>query len=98
MFWKKKNKTNKNKTSGKPAKKSCVGSKESQSLAGDALRAQALANARTARNNIGEDAINKFAEMMEQKENSTLGRAKRKIQAADSDRVLDELKWMLDDR
>ena len=43
--------------------------KHSQGKTGDALRAQALANARTARENLGDDTIQKLAEIMKKKEN-----------------------------
>ncbi len=96
MFWGKKNKSK----SDKRNNKSCVGKKDGsgQSLAGDALRAQALANARAARERIGDETIQKIAEAMAKKENSPMEKAKRQLESADTDRVLGELKWMLDNK
>ncbi|MGB0720523.1 MAG: hypothetical protein ACPGRX_08615 [Bdellovibrionales bacterium] len=73
-----------------------TGRTNSQSLAGDALRAQALANARAARQHIGEDVLDKIAAAMTAKQQSAMEQAKRKLQSADPDRLLDELKFMLD--
>ena len=102
MFWNKKHKTNKHKKGKNRKAKSeeCTLSKnkQSQSLAGDALRAQALANAKQARENLGEDTIKKIADIMAKKQNSPVEQAKRSIQNADSKRVTDEILFMLDDK
>ena len=103
-FGTKKNKKNKTDKQKKPKKlrASCEGvtNKESdgQSLAGDALRAQALANARKAREHIGEDTIQKIAAAMAKKENNPMAQAQAQLQNADSDRVADEILFMLDDK
>lgn len=100
MFWGNKDKK-KNKKTDKRAKKDmagCVGSKSGQSSESEKIRAQALANLRGARENLGNDTIEKIAEMIKAKENSAIERAKRDIQNADPDKVLEELKWMLDNR
>lgn len=62
------------------------------------IRAEALANARKARETIGEDTIQKIAEAMRKKQNNPVEIAKAKIAAANPDRVLDELKWMLESK
>lgn len=106
MFWsknKKSQKGTKNKTSDKRGAKNgkvgCVGSNtDGQSLAGDALRAQALANLSAARANIGEETLDRIAAAMTKKQQSAMERAKRDIAGADVDKVLDELKFMLDSR
>ena len=96
---KKKNKTDKQKKP-KKLRASCEGSKkesDGQSLAGDALRAQALANAQKAREHIGEETIQKIAAAMAKKENNPMAKAKAQIANADSDRVADEILFLLDD-
>jgi hypothetical protein len=99
MFWNKNKKTDKR----KKAKDLQNGSKEwmkkqhCQSLAGDELLAQALANARQARENLGEDTIQRIAEIMAKKQNSPMERAKAKIAAADQRRIEDSIRDMLDE-
>ena len=71
MFWNKPNKDKRKKTSdlqrcSKEGNNN--NNKHSQGKTGDALRAQALANARTARENLGDDTIQKLAEIMKKKE------------------------------
>ena len=68
---------------------------KSQGLAGDDLRAQALANAKMARENIGEDVLDRIAEAMTKKQQSATEQAKAQINNADPDKVLDELLFML---
>lgn len=70
----------------------------SQSLAGDALRAQALANAKMARDAIGEDTLERIAAAMAKKQNSATEQAKSKIQEADAERVASEILSMLETR
>lgn len=71
---------------------------EGQSLAGDALRAQALANARAAREAIGEDTVQKMAEIIARKENNPFEKAIKQLENADADRVADEILYMLDEK
>lgn len=103
MFWNKKKNTDKHKKS-KSSKAGSVEGKlnnknsNGQGLAGDALRAQALANARAARENLGDDTIQKIAEIMGKKENSAMEQAKRRIQSTDKNRVADGILDMLDER
>ncbi len=62
-----------------------------------AIREEALANARAARENIGEDTLQKIAEHLSRKENSPFSQAKNRIQAMDKDHVADNLRVMLDE-
>ncbi|NCT41329.1 MAG: hypothetical protein GW778_06690 [Alphaproteobacteria bacterium] len=101
MFWNKDKKSQKgNKTTDKRAKAGCVGSNKNggHGLQGDALRAQAMANVRSARAHIGEETLDRIAAAMTKKQQSATEIAKRQIQGADVDKVLDELKWMLDSK
>ena len=61
------------------------------------IREEALANARKAREHIGEDTIQKIAAAMAKKENNPMAIAKKQLQNADSDRVVDEILYMLDE-
>ncbi len=88
MFWGKKDSDPKK----KPAKGK-VSAKDSE-----ALRAQAMENVRAARENIGEDTLDRIAAAMTKKQQSATEQAKARIKEADPDRVLDELKWMLEDK
>lgn len=103
MFWSKKNsktgkekeqqQTGKDSTAGQEKKKSEeVGTSNSQRL-----REEALANARKAREAMGDEAIQKIAAAIRKKQQSESEQAKEKIAKVDPDRVLDELKWMLED-
>ncbi len=61
----------------------------------DELRTQAIATAKAARENLGEETIQRFAEMMRQKQNSATERAKAEIIASDAQRVAAELLYMI---
>ena len=69
-----------------------------QSLAGDALRAQALANARAAKAALGDETVRKMAEAISRKENNPFEKAIKQLENADADRVCDEILYMLDDK
>ena len=89
MFWPSKKRAKKK--AEKAAKKKAEHSKK--------IREEAMANVSAARAHIGEDTLDRIAEIMEQKKkNSAMEKAKAQIQEADPDKVLDELKWMLDNR
>ena len=99
----KKSKTDKrqkkpNKAQASCAKGECTGKahkgKKSES---QRIREEALANARAAREAIGEETIQKIAAAMAKKENSPMAIAKRQLENADSERVADEIFYMLDD-
>ena len=72
-------------------------SKGSQSNSAGDIRAQALANARAAREKIGEDTIQQIAEIISKKENNPFEQAKRKLETADTDRITDEIMFLLDE-
>jgi hypothetical protein len=82
-----------------PAKGAVAGGqgkdKGSQGLTGEALRAQALANAKAARIAIGEETLDKIAAAMTKKQQSATEQAKRKIQNADAERVALEILAMI---
>jgi len=66
------------------------------------LQKQAIANMRKARAEIGDENIQRMAAALKRMENpqepqTEGGRAREKIKKMDSDRVADELKWMLED-
>ncbi|GJL85781.1 MAG: hypothetical protein DHS20C02_15560 [Micavibrio sp.] len=79
--------------------------KELQAIEGDRegtsksqrIREEALANARAARAQIGEDTLDKIAAAMTKKQQSATEQAKAQIKAADSDRVVDEILAMIDE-
>ncbi|MEZ5815402.1 MAG: hypothetical protein R3E13_11895 [Alphaproteobacteria bacterium] len=103
-FGQKKNKTDKRSTKPKKLQVGCnegckkLSTSDGQSLAGDALRAQALANARKAREALGEETVQKIADAIAKKENNPFEQAKRQLENVDSDRVADEILAMLDDK
>lgn len=105
MFWSKKNKTGNKKDkrgkqkSGKPvSRKNSVGKEKGHGQSREEIHAQAMANFSAAREQIGEETLNRIAAAMNKKQQSAMERAKRDIQGADVDKVLDELKWMLDNK
>ncbi|MCF8495633.1 MAG: hypothetical protein K9G62_03090, partial [Alphaproteobacteria bacterium] len=86
MFWSRK----------APAKKSEP--KKTAPPSSAEIRAQALANARAAREALGEDTIQRIAASLSQKKNSPLEQAKARLQKLDKDRVAEEILIMLDDK
>ena len=98
MFWSNKNK--KSDKQKKPSKNGLQGDSgvHHQSSKSQRIRQEALANARTARAEIGEEALDKIAAMMTKKQQSEIERAKQKIAEADAHRVLDEIMLMMDDK
>ena len=61
----------------------------------DEILAQATKNVAEAREQIGEDTLDKIRRKLMEKENSALERAKRKIKAMDDDKVRDNISfWM----
>lgn len=63
-----------------------------------ALRNQAMKNARKAREAIGEEALQKVAAIMADKNKQAAARAKAEIEAMDKARIADHLKSLLDDK
>jgi len=105
MFWSKNSKTNKKTDKRKRHqkerngnKKSSVGKDIGHGSSREEIQAQAMANVRAARAHIGEDTLDKIAAAMTKKQQSAMEKAKRDIAGADVDKVLDELKFMLDTR
>lgn len=105
MFWgkdkKSKDKTPKKQTDKRGSKKSkagCVGKNKGRGQTREAIHAEAMANFSTARQNIGEDTLDRIAAAMARKEDSAMERAKRDLASVDTDKVLDELKWMMDQK
>ncbi len=100
MFWNRTDKqgkpTNQN-TKGLPAGSNNVGGNGGQRPDSAELRRQALANARAARERLGEDTIQKIAEALTKKQTSTIEQAKKKIKAADSDRIRDGIRDLMDE-
>lgn len=62
------------------------------------IRAQALENARRAREAIGEDTLQKIAAAMQKKQESDVEKARAKIKSMDSGRVADNIKAMIDEK
>lgn len=100
MFWSKKKKTDKQSKGAKSDPKASCGSlvgTQSQRLSSEEIRAQALANARAARERVGEETIQKIAAALVQKQMSLTEQAKAQIARQNSDRVADEIRYLLDD-
>lgn len=103
MFWGKKNskknkKTDKRKGSNKAAA-GCVGKEKGHGkLTRDQIHAEAMANFSSAKANIGEDTLHEIATIMARKENSPMEQARRELASVETDKVLDELKWMMDQK
>jgi CRISPR/Cas system-associated protein Csm6 len=62
------------------------------------LIAEAMSNARKAKDEIGEENLQRIAQAMMKKENSATEQAKKKIKSMDQDKVADHLRIMLDDK
>lgn len=82
---------------GKPSKAASGGA---ASPSREELLAQAKANAAKAREAIGEDALDRVAEILEKKKrNATIEKARAQIKAMDQDRVADTVRsWIDEDR
>ena len=100
MFWFKKKKSDKQ---SKPATKAGssasdgVGTKnKGQRLSSEEIRAQALVNAREARQRVGDETIQRIAAALVQKKISLTEQAKEKIAQANSERVVDKIRLLLD--
>ncbi|MCB1562929.1 MAG: hypothetical protein KDJ75_05080 [Alphaproteobacteria bacterium] len=99
MFWRKK--PQKGQKAKSPAGKG--GASQAGVRAGgagsesEALRAQAMANVRAARESIGEDTLDRMAAAMRKKQQSPLERAKAQILDEDAERVASEILAMIDD-
>jgi hypothetical protein len=99
MFWSKKKKTGQTKSASKKgADASCIVGTNSKGLSREEIRAQALANARAARERVGEETIQKIAAALVQKQMSLTEQAKAQIAKSNTDRVADEIRFLLDDK
>lgn len=97
MFWSKSKNTDKQKKS-KELQANNSGVRQNTSESSQRLREEALANARKARAEIGEEALDKIAAMMTKKQQSEVEKAKRQIAEKDADRVAEEILLMLDEK
>lgn len=101
MFWSKNNKPDKQSKASKGGLKASdgsVGTNKSQrqgKLSSEDIRAQALANARAARERVGEETIQRIAEALVRKQMSLTEQAKKQIAQANSDRVADEIRLLM---
>ena len=97
-FGKKKTKNSKTDKRGKKkSKKLQAGCAEGKSES-QRIREEALANARAAREHLGDETVQRIAQLMAQKENNPFEQAIRQLEKADSDRVADEILYMLDEK
>ncbi len=78
---------------GKKKKKQKASAKPSR----EQIIAQAQANARKAREEIGDETIQKIAKALSKKENSEFEQARRKIKSLDDERVADNIRYMIDE-
>lgn len=97
MFWSKNKKTDKQ-TKPEELQVNNSGVRQNTSESSQRLREEALANARKARAEIGEEALDKIAAMMTKKQQSEIEKAKRQIAEKDADRVAEEILLMLDEK
>ena len=73
--------------------------KKTQGLTREQILAQAQANASAAREEIGDETLQKIKAALEKKENSALMQAKNKVKAMDDDKVRDNLSlWLKEDK
>ena len=88
FFWPKKKKPPK-----KPAQKAA-----SKTISREDAKAQALANARKARAEIGEENLQRLAQLLQQKKEPSPGmKAREIIRAMDKGKVADNLRAMMQD-
>lgn len=87
MFWKKK----KGKDDGNSAKEGDVSGKPGR----DEIIAKAKASMAAARAEIGDETLDKIREAMMKKQASAIEKAKAQIKAADTDKVRDNIQFML---
>lgn len=72
--------------------------KAGQKTSSEAVRQQALRTMRAASAEIGEDTLQKIAAAIHKKERSAMERARNQIQSLDKDRIVDNLRYLLDER
>ena len=96
MFWSKNKKSDKRKKQKELQGSSGV--HQNKSDKSQRIREEALANARKARAEIGEEALDKIAALMTKKQQSLIEQTKRKVAETDADRVAQEILIMMDDK
>jgi len=90
MFWKKKPK--------KQPEKAKKDQKQGQKLSREEIIAQAKANAAIAREEIGDETLEKIKQAMLKKEQSAFEQAKKRVKSMDEDKVRDNLRgWLRED-
>jgi hypothetical protein len=94
MFWSKKDKNQKD----KKREKASARKEESAAEKSARIRDEAMKNMRTAREQIGEETLDRIAAAMLKKQQSTIEQAKNQIKKTDSNKVADEIRWMLEDK
>jgi hypothetical protein len=94
MFWSKKDKNQKDKKQEKASAKK----EESPAEKSARLREEAMKNMRAAREQIGEETLDRIAAAMLKKQQSAIEQAKNQIKSTDTNKVADELRWMLEDK
>jgi hypothetical protein len=98
MFWgKKKDKSVKNAPAKSSAKQAQSSSVPSKAASAEDLRAQAMANVRMAKDNLGEETIARIAAAMQAKQNSIAQQARAQIETYRADQIAQELKYLLDE-
>ena len=101
MFWSKNKEKDKRKGAAKTASKKSVEGPENVQSASDKsarLREEAMANARRARESIGEETLDKIAHLMSKKQESLIEQTKQKVAETDAERVATEILMILDDK
>lgn len=88
MFWKKK----------KPAKSKESAQKGGAPLSREEIIAKAKANMAAAREEIGDETLEKIREAMLKKQNSAIEKAKAQVRATSTDHVRDHLRLMIQDK
>ena len=96
MFWSKNKNADKQKKQEKELQGNSSGVRQNTSDKSQQLRQEALANARKARAEIGDEALNKIAAMMTKKQQSLIEQTKRKVAETDADRVAQEILLMIE--
>lgn len=94
MFWTRKDKKDKRTNPSDKKDKSCAGGSSQGKSRSESIRKEALAHARTAREQIGEDTLNKVAEMMQNMNKNAAVQAKAAADK-DPDKALDEVLAMM---
>lgn len=98
MFWSKNKDKDKRSGAKKKASNSSVKDPNISQNKSDRLREEAMANARRARESIGEEALDKIAAMMTKKQQSIIEQTKNKVAETEAERVATEILMILDEK